>query len=245
MKLTNHQILALFGAVAVVFTGCDQRQVSQRQDEQVTLQDRVLPHPNLTNYEFDASVSEVTNAIKKAYGTDWYLAEAKKNRERVWKGGGDATTEHALTLALQSPPPSLFFKGDADALSKNLLTKAGNENDAYLFGSTSPVSESQVYFKDGQPLIYYADFHIHLTALGVKKTRVEIFTGESSVVAGVDESWSPHGPSFIYVEVPPTTVEQYQILLGIGEQLGTKGMPPLITPGTDAPVKELTLPRER
>jgi hypothetical protein len=114
-----------------------------------------------------------------------------------------------------------------------------------LFGSTSPVGESQVYFKDGQPLIYYADFHIHLTPLDSKKTRVEIFTYGSSVVTGVDESWSPHGPAFIFVNVDPTTIEQYQILLGIGQQLRMTNMPPLVTPGMDAPMKELTLPRER
>ncbi|MGA3266720.1 MAG: hypothetical protein ABSE16_07855 [Verrucomicrobiota bacterium] len=243
MSIAHHQLPALCVGAVLALVGCEQHGASNV--EQLTVQEKVLPHPNLTNYEFDASVSDVTNAIKKAFGTDWYLAEAKKHRERVWEGRGDATTKHALTLALQSPPPSLFFKGDADALSKNLLTKAGNENDAYLFGSTSPVSESQVYFKDGQPLIYYADFHIHLTALGAKKCSVDIFTYDSSVVAGVDESWSPHGPSFIFVEVPPTTIEQYQILLGIGQQLGVTNMPPLVVPGPDAPVKELTLPRER
>jgi hypothetical protein len=65
------------------------------------------------------------------------------------------------------------------------------------------------------------------------------------VVTGLDESWSPHGPSLISAEVDPTTIEQYQILLDIGRQLGAKEMPPLLTPGPDAPVKELTLPRER
>jgi len=244
MKFMSHQFLALFWGAALVFTGCEQ-QVSQSQVEQVTLQERLLPHPNPTNYEFDASVSEVTNAIKKAYGIDWCLAQSKKNQKRIWEGSADATTKHALTLALQQPAPSLFFKGEADTISKHLLTKAGNENDAYLFGSTSPIGESQVYFKDNQPLIYYADFHIHLTALDPKKTRVDIFTCDSSVVAGLDEGWSPHGPSFIYVEVPPTTIEQYQILLGIGQQIRTKDMPPLVTPGPEAPVKQLTLPRER
>jgi len=236
-------MLALFVGAVLALAGCEQQGASNV--EQVTLQERVLSHPNPTNYVFDASVSQVTNAIRKAYGMDWYLAEAKKNHERVWEGPGDAKAKHARTLALQQPPPSLFFKGDADALSKNLLTKPGNENDAYLFGSTSSVGESQVYLKDDYPLIYYADFHIHLAPVGPTKTSVEIFTYDSSVVAGLDESWSPHGPSFIYVEVPPTTIEQYQILLGIGQQLGVTNMPSLVVPGPDAPVKELTLPRER
>jgi len=244
MKLVSHQFLALFGGVALIFAGCEQ-QASQSQVEQVTLQERLLSQPNPTNYEFDATVSGVTNAIRKAFDK-WQEEQTKKYQKKEWEGASDATTKHSLTLALQSSGlVSLFFKGDADALSKNLLTKAGNENDAYLFGSTSSLGESQVYFKDGQPLIYYADFHIHLVAIGPQKTRVEISTYGSRVVAGLDKSWSPHGPSLIFVEVPPTTIEQYQILLGIGQQLGTTNMPPLVTPGPDAPVKELTLPRER
>jgi len=139
----------------------------------------------------------------------------------------------------------LLWKGDGDVLAKNLLTSPGNENDAYLYGGTSPVGESQVYFKSGQPLIYYADFHIHLTAISSNKTRLEIITYGSRVIAGLDQSLSPHGPSLIFVEVPPTTIEQYRILLGIGEELGAKEMPLLVAPGSGAPVKELIFSRER
>jgi hypothetical protein len=243
MKLTRHQFLALFVGTVLAFTGCEHRQNSQV--EQIALQKRLLPHSNPTSYEFDATASDIKNAIKKAFSDDWRIEEAKKNHGRVWTGGGDAKANRLLTMALQLPPGLLFWKGDADALTKGLLTKLGNENDAYFYATDSPVGESQVYFKGGQPLIYYADFHIHLTAVGSQKTSVEIFTYDSSVVTGVDESLLPHRPSFISVKVDPTTVEEYQILLRIGEQLGTKGMPPLVTPGTDAPVKELTLPRER
>jgi hypothetical protein len=239
-KFMNHQLLALFIGMALTFTGCGQQPAG------VTLQERLLPHPNPTNYEFEASISEVKAAIKKACGDKWRLAEAKKNRGRVWKGDGDADAKRLLTMLLQLGPGSLFFKGDADALAKGILTRPGNENDAYFYGTDSPVGESQVYFKDGQPLIYFADFHIHLTAVDPRRTRVEIFTYDSSVNSGLYAPWSPaQGRSFIYVKVDPTTVEQYQILLRIGEQLGTKDMLQLVTPGSDSPVKELTLPRER
>jgi hypothetical protein len=236
-------LLALFVGTTLTFTGCDLRQNSQV--EQVTLQERLLPHPNLTSYEFDATITDVKDAIQKACGDQWRQEQFEKNRGRVWKGGGDADSKKLLSMALQQGGESLLWKGDGDALARDLLTKAGNENDAYLVGMEVPCGESQVYFKDGQPLIYFADFHIHLTAVGLQKIRVEIFTYGSRVVAGVDESWSPHGPSFIFVEVDPTTIEQYQILLRIGEQLGTKNMPPLVTPGSDSPVKQLTKPRER
>jgi hypothetical protein len=235
-------LLALFVGTALTFTGC--RHLGS-QSEQVTLQEKLLSHPNPMSYEFDAAVRDVQGATQKAFDK-WREEQTRAYQSSVWKGSGDTNSRHLLTLALQlSGSMHLLWKGDGDALAKDLLTKAGNENDAYLVGMEAPVGESKVYFKNGQPLIYYADFHIHLTAVGLQRTRVEIFTYDPNVVTGVDESWSPHGPSFIGVKVDPTTVEEYQILLGIGAQLGTKDMPPLVTPGSDSPVKELTLPRER
>jgi hypothetical protein len=53
-----------------------------------------------------------------------------------------------------------------------------------------------------------------------------------------------HNISLITANVEPTTVEEYQILLRIAEQLGVKDMPPLITPGTNAPIKQVTKPRK-
>lgn len=236
----NRWLFGLVAGMALVFTSRGQQPLGE-----VAIQERLLPHPNPTNYEFEASVSDVKNAIKKAFDK-WLTEQSKHNRERVWKGNSDPEAKRLLTMLLQLPPGSLFWKGDADALSKHLLTKPGNENDAYFYGTDSPVGESQVYFKDGQPLIYFADFHIHITAVESRKTRVEIFTYDSSVNTSVNAPWSPaHGRSFVYVKVNPTTIEQYQILLGIGKQLGKNDMPPLVTPEPDVSVKELTLPRER
>jgi hypothetical protein len=242
MKPTNHQLLTLFAGVVLAVTGCSS---ISRGTDQISLQEKVLLHPNPTSYEFEASVGDVTNAIKKAFNV-WQKGQRNKYHESMWTGSGDSKTKRALSDALQSSGMAfLLWKGDGDMLAKNLLTKTGNENDAYIYGDVRPVGESRVYFKAGQPLIYYADFHIHLAAAAPHKTRMEISTYGSRVITGLDESWSPHGPSLIFVEVPPTTIEQYQILLGIGQQLGVTNMPPLVTPGPDAPVKELTLPRER
>jgi hypothetical protein len=234
---------ALFFGVTLVFA--EHEQLLGAQVEQITLQEKMAPHTNPTSHEFDASISEMKSAIEKACGDKWQEEQVKTNQGRVWKGGGSSRAKHSLTQALQLSGADLLWKGDADALANNLLTKPGNEDDAYLYGGTSPVGESLTYFKDGQPLIYFADFHIHLVAIPPHKTRVDIFTYNSSVVAGVDESWSPHGPSFIFVKVPPTTIEQYQILIRIGEALGVKDMPPLVKPLPDGPINEIKLPRER
>lgn len=239
----NNHLLIRFIVVVLILTGSNRSYSGQ--GKLITILEGILAHPNPTSYEFDAGPDVIKAAIKNSY-EKWRDGQRKKYREKVWGGAGNAKRKHCLTLALQlSGMTQFLWKGDGDALSKNILTKPGNENDAYIYGGDTPVGESQVYYKDGQPLIYNADFHIHISSLGAHKTRVEIFTYDSSVVTGVDLSWSPHGSSFISVKVDPTTIEEYQILLGIGDQLGTKNMPPLVTPGPPSPVKELKKTRTR
>jgi hypothetical protein len=235
--------LGMLVGVALIFSGCG----PQRSDniEQVTIQEKLLPRQNATSYEFSASLANVTNAIGKAFGPEHRTKQWSESQNATWKGKGGAVAQKVLTDALRKQGAILLWKADGDALTRGIFTKPGNENDAYLYGGGASVGESKTYFKDDQPLIYYADFHIHLTAIGPRKTRVDIFTYDSSVVTGVDESWSPHGPALICASVDPTTIEQYQILLKVGENLGAKDMPSLVTPGPDASVKELTLPRER
>lgn len=235
-----HLLLAMTFALA----GCEQRQSSQA--EQITLQEKSLSHTNPTTYEFDATMSEVKGAIKDGFET-WREEQIRKYQAKVWGGSGNAECKRFLTFVLQSAGGGSLLWGDDGALiSKALPAKPGNENDAYIYGGEAPVGESRVYFKDGQALIYYADFHVHLTAVGTNRTRVEIFTYDCRVAVGAEKRWTVHryGPSLIVVNVAPTTVEEYQVLLRIGEQLGTKNMPPLITPGTNSPVKQLTKQRQ-
>jgi hypothetical protein len=227
---------------ALAIAGCGQGD----QSRQVTFQQKVLPHPNSTSYEYGATVQQVKSAINRAF-CQWKDEELAVRARRVWNGPGDIEAKHRLTMALQLPPGSLFLnKEDAYGPAEAVLGRPGNENDAYFNGTESPVDESPVYFADGHRLIYYADFHIHVAAVGAKRTRVEVFTRGSSVVVGAERGWTVHGPntSFIMADVKPTTVEEYQILLRIGQQLGEKDMPPLITPGTNSPIGEVTKPRK-
>src|SRR5712691_8730510 len=108
----THWQFGLIVGTTLVLTGCGQ--------QRATLQERMLPQSNPTNYEFDASVTDVKESLRNAYDDEWLMKEAKKNRERVWTGNGDARDKRLLTIALQLPPGSLFWKGDADTLSKGL-----------------------------------------------------------------------------------------------------------------------------
>ena len=106
---------------------------------------------------------------------------------------------------------------------KKIILHTDIKGDAWLnqFGNI----ESKIYFKSGKPLPYSVDFHIRLDSISENKTRVEIFTLNPKIFRwGILYGNIGHGYAHMK-EVPPSTIEEYEILLSIGEQLGEKGMP--------------------
>jgi len=237
--------IAEFGIAIVVTVLLCQPSLAQR-GELVQLEEKLLSPADLITCDFDANVTDVKQAIRRAF-EKCRESQKQKYHGRAWAGNGDGKTKQAMSQALQSSGSLylLLWKGDGDTLARGLLNKQGNEDDAYVYGDISAFGESPVYFKNGQPLIYYADFHIHLSMIEAGKIRVEITVYRSRVVTGLDTSWSPHGPSLSFVQVPPTTIEQYQLLLAIGTELGAKNMPKLQVPTVDGPSKPVKLPRKR
>jgi len=212
--------------------------------ESIQLEQKVLPSSNPLFYEFDAKVATVKGAVTNAFNR-WKQTQRQTYRAAVWQGEGTRKVKESMTETLRSSAriTSLLWQGEADSLSKGVLSRPENQDDAYIYGDVSPFGQSAVYFKDHQPVIYYADFHIHLSAVQPGKTRVQITPYGMRVATGLDTSWQAHGPSLIFVQVPATTVEEYELLLAIGTELGAKDMPKLIVPAPDAPSKTLKLPR--
>ena len=93
-------------------------------------------------------------------------------------------------------------------------------------------------------MVYFADFHIHLTTISASKTGVTVFTIDPNVVAGLEQHVA-HGPAYVCVEVPPTSIEEYQILTRLGRQLHTRDMPEMKVPSPDALTRKVQRPRQR
>lgn len=89
------------------------------------------------------------------------------------------------------------------------------------------LTKSEVYRWLGKPLEYKAEYHIFLSPLWDSQTRVEVRTVEARVRIG--PSFTFHGGD-TYEWVAPTTIEEYRILLMIGDKVGEQGMPPLQLP---------------
>ena len=86
---------------------------------------------------------------------------------------------------------------------------------------------SSVYFVGGKAAPYLADFHLKIEDLGGERTRVEVETIDPQVIAGRALMPGRHftRPN-IYVPVEATSIEEYRLLLRLGELLGEPGMPP-------------------
>jgi len=104
---------------------------------------------------------------------------------------------------------------EKDILSKNI------KNDALLRNYYDV--GSKMYFRFGKPLPYSPEFIIHLDSISEKKTNVVVITSDTTVVVGgigfghVGYTWEK--------KVSPSTIEEYEILLLIGQQLSQEGMP--------------------
>lgn len=115
---------------------------------------------------------------------------------------------------------SLHFSGNRDYYDEHIFNNFQNKNDGILDRFSD--WESKVYFRFGKPLYYGASFHIHLDSISENKTEVEIFTLDPEIVTfgfgfgHFGYTWSK--------KVSPSTIEEYEILLAIGRQLGEQGM---------------------
>jgi hypothetical protein len=70
-----------------------------------------------------------------------------------------------------------------------------------------------------------------LSSRGSGQTLVEIITHHPEVIAGETSGFlRPHGPANIYIDVAPTSIEEYEILLRLGQVLKVDDMPPLRLP---------------
>ena len=114
---------------------------------------------------------------------------------------------------------------------KNIFRNPANKNDIYLHTFHSPFEVSPVYHNSRGGLPFIAAFHLHLVASG-RKTMVTVIASNTEVIAGTKFGVGPGGPgpANVYVNVEPTTIEEYSILRYIGSYIGVTNMPPVRLP---------------
>jgi len=120
---------------------------------------------------------------------------------------------------------ALYMNEDLDSYT-DIYSNPKNKNDAVLRTFLCNVESKIYYWWIGTPLYYRVDFHIHIDSLSENRTKVEIKTLNPEIcIGGIPLGNSGHGSSWMK-SVPPSTIEEYEILLIIGKHLGENGMPP-------------------
>ncbi|MBI5019883.1 MAG: hypothetical protein HZB59_00410 [Ignavibacteriales bacterium] len=119
-----------------------------------------------------------------------------------------------------------------------ILRKPENKNDFYLMNML-PSDTSIIYYRvideTVKTLPYIYSIHLHITSLDSSKTLVNVITIRPRICIGVRFPYnvlpiSEPDASLMKI-VAPSTIEEYTVLLVIGEALGMKDkMPTLILP---------------
>ena len=169
--------------------------------------DQVVKNP--TTYCFDFSLEDIMEAITLVFDSASY-----RNRHLMFN---------------DSP---FFVEKD------KYFSSPENYNDAVLIDGQIPSNEraSFFYYKNNEPLEYYATYQIHVSEISQNKTCLEILTINPEIKIGKFYGFT-HDLSFKsdrYISVEPGTVEEYEILYMIGHQLGQLGMPEVQYPDSNA-----------
>jgi hypothetical protein len=171
------------------------------------VEQRTLPQSNPTQYDFGASVEAVHEAVDTLYIEQF--DERPLNSFSIAKADDELLTDE----------------------QRKRFMGPGGADDRYLWFMHEPMSLSPVYFFGGEPAPYIADLYLKIEALEDQLTRVSVEALDAHVLAG--KTLLPRhefSRANIYLPVSSTTVEEYQLLLRIGEILGQSGMSSLQLP---------------
>jgi hypothetical protein len=94
---------------------------------------------------------------------------------------------------------------------------------------------SRIYVGTKEKIPYFYDLHVHLESLGPDSTRVTVSPIDPTISIGVRFPYNvlPISEPGVALTTPVegSSIEEYEVLLRIGEALGEKDvMPPLMLP---------------
>lgn len=172
------------------------------------LRKRNLDVANPTSFVFSASPAEVCAAATKAV-------------ERIVPGDaifGSRWKERHIQVATN----------DAKSpFGQEIFERPENAEDLYLHSFFPPLCDPDVYLCRGKPADFDAAFHLHLTRVDQSKTQVDVIALKPTALCGSYLGVPGHGRAGRLVDVSPTSIEEYRLLLAIGRELSVEGMPPL------------------
>jgi hypothetical protein len=176
-------------------------------------------HLNPTSYEFLVPADDVVQTIVAAF------SEARPVVSSLYR---------SLPLQSSAPiPMNVVYSAEtreSSLFGKETFARAGDKTDVYLHSFGEPILSS-VYCVLGRRLPYRVEFAIRVQAVG-EGSQVSVEALNPRVLKGIG-GFGPHGTYSAEVPVRPTTIEEYSLLLYIGDALGAPPMPDVLT-GSDS-----------
>jgi len=204
------KVLASIGIVIVVIVLLGVAYVMR--ENLMPLQTRKLEKVNPTSQSFSLPLKEVRERLIDAFSID---SQIRNRRVFTFKGSWGSNSVRELTLSLETKEKALF--------GREVFEDPKNKYDIFLHMFGDPIT-SRTYFVSGRPLGYRASFHLHLTSETDGNTSVSVRVVRPTVIKGIG-GVGPHGFYSKDVPVPPTTIEEYELLRYVGNVLGEGRMP--------------------
>jgi hypothetical protein len=173
-----------------------------------------LPTPNPTSYAFKVPLGEAKKKISEGFHPRTQLT-SPFYRSLGLRGGGNSY----LSFKLETAESAVF--------SRKIFEQHGDMIDFHLHTYGTAI-KSRTYFALGESLPYVATFAVSVKTEG-QHTLVSIITIDPNVLKGFG-GIGLHGTYEARVPVEPTTIEEYSLLLYIGNLLGVTDMPALRLP---------------
>ena len=164
-----------------------------------------LHHQNPTSYQFPFGRETVVRAIKTTLGKSGFRSMNLQWCDQV-------STSH-------------MFIPD--------LCDSSDKNKAFLYADFENPIGTSTYYRGSKPLPFYSDYLLNIEPVTEELTLVSITGKNTHVVTGKTTTFGPCGLVRVNktASVEPTTIEEYEILLAIGKELGlAEIMPPITYP---------------
>jgi hypothetical protein len=114
---------------------------------------------------------------------------------------------------------------------KKHFEKPNTGNDIYIH-SFGQFWYSPIYYAGGKALEFRTPFILTLEKIDEEQTLLKVIPETPKVIKGID-GLTAHGFYSKEIDVEPTTVEEYSLILFIAEQLGDTTLKPLTTKTID------------
>jgi len=183
------------------------------------LETKELVQTNPTEHIFNVSLDKLRQTILDSFnehkGINSPFYQSSIFYFNVDMGNG----EHKMTVSFNAETAGNALFG------KEHFEKPNTENDIYIH-SFGQFWYSPIYYAGGEALEFRTPFILTLEKIDEERTLLKVRPETPKVIKGV-AGLTAHGFYSKEIEVAPTTVEEYSLILFIAEQLGDTTLKPL------------------